>query len=233
MQNKNTNNKLPLKKMISSLLCGLAMSVVVNPVSANHLEHVNRGHQERHYQTLSPYLGIGIGFGGDEIGRFVDSDGDLDKVRSGGGWLLEGGLSLAVDPSTSLRLTTGYQFDIASRLNGDSLFDRLRFDLFMLRSFDAHQFGAGITAHTSVGYSCTINSICEGDVEFDHAIGYTLEYSVKVANYQSYNRSRRSDSTRGMSLGVRYTGIDYRARLNDQFELTDGDTLTGFIGIVF
>lgn len=212
------------------VLCVVIIALFAGRASANHLEQAQ--HHSRHFQTLSPYLGIGLGFGGEEIGRFVDSDGSVDKISSGGGWLLEGGLALAVDPSTSLRLTTGYQFDVATRLNGDSLFDRLRFDLTLLRRFDAHEFGAGITAHTSVGYSCTINSICEGDVEFDHAIGYTLEYSVKVANY-NYDRSGRNIDSRGLSLGLRYTGIDYRARLNNQAELTDGNSVTGFIGFVF
>ncbi len=205
-------------------------ALISSGVSANHTEHSNDSRYRQSFQTLSPYLGVGLGFGGDEIGRFADSNGGVDEIHSGGGWLIEGGLALAVDPSTSLRLSSGYQFDITSRQNGDSLFDRLRFDLTVLRRFDAHEFGVGITSHTSVGYSCSINSICEGDVEFDQTIGYTLEYSVKVAQY---NSARFGGDSRGLSVGVRYTGIDYRARLNNQAELTDGDSVTGFIGIVF
>lgn len=211
----------------TALLCLTGFAGVA---SANHQEPVNN--RQHHYQIVSPYFGLGLGIGGEEIGRFVDSDGHIDRTYSGGGWLLEGGLALAVDPWTRLRATAGYQFDITSRANGDSLFDRLRFDLTLLRRFNNHQVGVGVTTHTSVGYSCTINSICDGDVEFDHAVGYTLEYALNLTDRYSYGSGRRGD-TSGLSLGVRYTGIDYRSRLSNDNELTSGRTLMGFIGVSF
>jgi hypothetical protein len=175
---------------------------------------------------LSTYLGVGLGFGGDEVGRFTDNFGSSETVHSGGGWLLEAGLHLAVDPYTNLRLSGGYQVDGTSRGNGESLFDRLRFDLTMLRSFGAHEFGAGITAHTSVGYRCDITSICAGDVEFNHAVGYTLEYAIRYHIAGAWNGGR------GMRLGLRYTGIDYTPRLQGA-EVLNGNSVTGFLGIVF
>ena len=171
-------------RIIYTLLLSLC-PLLIKFSYANHLEprhqhdnhrHDNRGEWSRPF--LSTYLGVGLGFGGDEIGRFEDNFGYTDKIYGGGGLLLEAGLNLSVDPFTDLRLTGGYQFDGTSRGNGTSLFDRLRFDLTMLRRFGVHDFGIGVTAHTSVGYQCDINSICDGDIEFDHAIGYTLELSL-------------------------------------------------------
>lgn len=222
-------------------LTGLSLMFIAMVSSTAIANHAESGHDRRtqrqaaQYSGLSPYLGIGLGFGGDEIGRFEDSNGDLDVIHSGGGLLLEAGLALAVDGYTSLRLTSGYQLDGTRRLNGDSSFDRIRFDLTLLRHFDAHEIGAGVTAHTSVGYSCTINSICEGDVDFDHAVGFTLEYAVRVGRY-GYYRSDRFGGSRGLRLGVRYTGIDYRPRLpgvTGNADVTNGNTLSGFVGVVF
>ncbi len=208
----------------------LCMFVVSGVASADHQNTVKNRQQP--YQILSPYIGLGLGAGGDEIGRFVDSDGNVERTFSGGGWLLEGGLAFAVAPSTRLRGTAGYQFDITSRANGDSLFDRFRFDLTMLRSINNHQFGVGVTAHTSVGFNCDINSICDGDVEFDHAVGYTLEYALNLTDRYYYRSGRNGDSGR-LSLGVRYTGIDYRPRVDNDDQLTSGNTLMGFIGLTF
>jgi hypothetical protein len=212
--------------------------VLFSVVGANHLEprhqphhrdtdHRHGGYKQNQWRQpyLSTYLGLGLGFGGDEVGRFEDNFGFTDKIYGGGGLLLEAGLNLSVDQDTDLRLTGGYQFDGTSRGNGSSLFDRLRFDLTMLRRFGAHDFGVGVTAHTSVGYSCDINSICEGDVEFDHAIGYTLEYAIRAGGY-------RRGSGQGLRLGVRYTGINYTPRLQDA-DIVSGDSLTGFVGVAF
>lgn len=198
------------------------------------LSTVMADHRDRHAHRpvgwsqpfLSTYLAVGLGFGGDEVGRFTDSQGFSESIHSGGGFLFEGGLNLSVDAYTNLRLSAGYQLDGTSRGNGSSVFDRLRFDLAMLKSYGPHEFGAGVTAHTSVGYRCDITSICEGDVEFNHAVGYTLEYAIRFAGI-GWN-----DAGRGVRLGARYTGIEYTPRLQDA-EVLNGNSITGFIGVTF
>ncbi len=193
------------------------------------------------YRPLGLYLGGGFGAGGNEVGRFSDSSGEIEKVRGGGGFLLEGGLLYAVDPSTALRLTTGYQADGVTRLNGDSTFDRVRFDLTFIRALGPHELGVGVTTHTGVEFNCNISAVCAGDVEFDTALGYTLEYAVNINNgYYSGNRfrNRRGRSNRGMSglrLGLRFTGIEYTPQLSDieNSDIVDGTTLSAFVGVSF
>lgn len=196
-------------------------------VFADHLKP--RHHRERsewRQPYLATYFGVGLGFGGDEVGSFTDSYGVTESIHSGGGFLLEGGINLSVDPYTNLRLSGGYQVDGTSRGNGSSVFDRLRFDLTMLKNLGSHEFGVGITAHTSVGFRCDITSICVEDIDFNHAIGYTLEYAIYQGGWG------RIDSGRGMRLGVRFTGIDYTPRLQGA-EVLSGNSFTGFIGVVF
>ena len=193
------------------------------------------------YRPLGLYLGGGFGAGGNEVGRFSDSSGEIETVRGGGGFLLEGGLLYAVDPSTALRLTAGYQADGVTRFNGDSTFDRVRFDLTFIRALGPHELGIGVTTHTGVEFNCNISAVCDGDVEFDTPLGYTLEYAVNINNgYYSGNRlrKRRGRSNRGMSglrLGLRFTGIEYTPQLSDieNSDIVDGTTLSAFVGVSF
>jgi hypothetical protein len=229
-------------KSFAAMTVALVSSCSATSSFANH-ERVDR-YPDQSYQSYRPlgfYLGGGYGFGGNEVGRFADSSGEIEKVRGGGGLLLEGGLQLAVDPVTALRLTTGYQADGVSRLNGDSTFSRLRFDLTFIRALGPHEFGAGVTAHTSVGYDCNISSVCAGDVEFDSALGYTLEYAVNLNNgyYRGYRygkrRGRWNGDMAGLRLGLRFTGIEYTPRLAnfEQSDIIDGTTLSAFVGVSF
>ncbi len=223
-------------RFIPLAVAGLLLSITGTPALADHLDTKRpvKNSRAMQYGSLSTYLGGGWGFGGDEIGRFADNNGDVEKVRSGGGLLLEGGLLLSLDPGTRVRLTAGYQVDSASRVNGDTSFERIRFDGMLLRGYGPHEFGVGITSHTSVDYSCNISSVCSGDVEFDAAVGYTLEYAVRIGDFSNYRQNRRSGSS-GVRLGLRYTGIEYRPRLADSTveDFKNGNSVLGFVGFNF
>jgi len=225
-----------LKPLFTAAILGLA--VIATSALANHRDHFPRSDQSRQHQVriFSPYLAGGFGVGGDEVGRFEDSRGDIETVRSGGGLLLEGGLRVAVDPWSHLRFTAGYQADGVSRLNGDSVFERTRFDLTLLRSFGYHEFGVGVTAHTNINFRCDISSVCAGDVEFDPAVGFTVEYALRVASPAYYSsRGRGGYNSPALRLGLRYTGIEYTPALLDLStnDVTNADTLMGFVGFSF
>ncbi len=235
-QKPTEHNGMNMKiKMIKSLaLMFLIMIPVITSADHEIIVKPESTVQEDRYRGpyLSPYLAIGYGAGGDVIARFTDQYGDVEKVRSGGGFFIDGGLLMAVDPYTNLRLTGGYEVDSAQRGNGASTFDRIRFDLMLLRQFGASELGVGLTAHTGVGYSCDINSICSGAVEFDSAVGYTVEYALTTYGGASYDRGR--NSLRDARIGLRFTDIEYRPNLNVDLEsdngLVDGTSLSAFIG---
>lgn len=185
---------------------------------------------------ITPYVAVGLGAGGDEIGRFRDGYGDEETVRSGGGFLFEGGLAMALDPLTQLRFTGGYELDTVSRSNGHSTFDRFRFDLMLSRQFGATEWGVGLTSHNGVGYRCDINTICAGDVEFDPAVGFTAEFALTMSGFDyggSYDS--RTNPMRGARLGVRYTDIEYRPKLDGitASDLVNGNALTAFVGFAW
>jgi len=186
---------------------------------------------------VSPYFGGGVGFGGEEVGAFFDGFGNTETVRAGGGGLIEGGLLYTFLPSTGLRLTIGYQSDGASRFNGSSTFERLRFDLAFIRAFGRNELGIGVTGHTLVTFRCDIRSVCGFDNDFDNAVGITLEYAYNFGRRFSpiRHRSRAVGSLAGLRLGVRFTGIEYDSRDDDILDSDefDGNTLTGFIGVSF
>jgi len=211
---------------------------------SRHRSH-DKGHKRAHERTrsayngglyLTPYLAVGLGGGGDEVGRFEDNFGDVETVRSGGGFFMEGGVLLALDSYTRLRFTGGYEVDSVGRLNGDSSFDRVRFDAMLLRNFGFQELGIGVTAHTGVGFNCDINTICTGDVEFDNAVGLTAEYALTTFNMRSGGLyDRRLYPLRDARLGVRFTGIEYRPEINGDPDLRtlDGSSISLFFGFAF
>jgi len=192
---------------------------------------------------LTTYVAGGFGSGGDVMGRFTDNYGDTDRIRSGGGFMFEGGLLAALDTSTMLRLTAGYEIDTTGRTNGESTFDRVRFDLMFLRNFGGHELGVGATAHTGVGYRCDINSICSGDFEFDDALGYTIEYALTSLDNTAFSGSQvesRLHPLRNARLGLRFTDIEYQplsgvntTNASTPGEIIDGKSLSLFLGFAF
>ena len=212
-----------------SVLTALLALPFVTTAEANHeLPRSERGGQHTaYYRSVFPYISVAASFGGDEIGRFEDSFGDIEKVTGGGGGHITGGFLFAFDPWTSARLTAGYQADSVSRLNGESSLDRVSFEITALKSYRFHEFGAGLVMHTGIQYDCNINSVCAGDVAFDPAVGYAFEYAYRFGGY----RGGSYPSATGLRLGVRYTAIEYNPEVGSAS--VDGSSLAGFIGLAF
>lgn len=201
----------------------------------------NAGNQESKQRFRRPlvtlYFGGGFGSGGDVVGRFTDNFGDTDRVRSGGGVYIEGGLLAAIDSLTFLRLTAGYETDRTDRFNGEASFDRTRLDLTVLRKFGVLELGAGLTAHVGVDFDCSINTICSDGTEFDDAIGYTLETALTSftpwSRYRS-QREKRLHPLRTARFGLRFTDIEYSPDSRSAGAINNGDldgkSLSLFVG---
>lgn len=217
-----------LKQSVIVLAAVLASGVAM----ANHNSGPGHRHGHHHsgggFRPISPYFAVGYGFGGDEIGSFEDSNGDVEKIRAGGGGHIDGGVIAALDPWTSVRFTGGYKATSVSRVNGDTTFERVQFGITALRTHGFHEFGLGLTFHTGVRYDCNIDTFCAGDVDFESALGYTVEYAIKPVPHGRHGVYGRN----GLRLGVRYTGIEYTPELAGA-EVLNGNSLGGFIGISF
>jgi hypothetical protein len=213
-----------------TLLCLVGLSFS-HATLANH--ETNRSHSHRHSSygpTLNTWLSAGYSLGGDELGRFATSDGSVESIRAGRGGSFSAGLIVAMDPWSSVRLSGGYQRNSLARLNGDTAFDSVQFGASVLRSHRMHEFGAGLTLHTGVSFDCNIDTDCSGQVDFDAAVGYTLEYALKVGHYYGGRRGG-SGADQGLRIGVRYTGIEYQPQISGA--PVDGSSLGGFVGLVF
>ena len=189
--------------------------------------------------ALSPYFAAGGGTGGDTIGRFRSSFSGFERIRAGGGFFIEGGLSFAILPKTQLRLTGGYEVDNATQFAGEAEFDRIRFDAVLVGNFGIHDVGVGVTGHTNVGFRCDIISVCAGSVDFDDAVGFTVEYAIKPFGYRFSRKSsnRQVSRSRGPRLGLRYTDIDYELQPGGDTSLISGDldgqSFSAFFGFSF
>ena len=229
-------------------LFGLSLLVVANPAAANSKVIITKEQPRSQSRVqsraqlskpfLSPYFAAGAGTGGDTVSRFSGGFRGSDRVRAGGGFFLEGGVVLTIAPLTQLRLTGGYEIDGTSRFIGDSTFDRVRFDAVLLRNFGIHDLGIGLTGHTGVGFDCDIVSVCSSNVDFDSAVGYTLEYGINPYGYNFGRKSRRrASSFQGVRFGLRFTDIDYRPEAGSDLSIidgvVDGKSLSGFFGFSF
>ncbi len=221
---------MSILKPISTLLCLVTLSFT-GTAFANHETSRPHSHQRAGYgPTLNTWLSAGYALGGEELGRFETSSGSIERIRAGKGGSFSAGLIVSMDPWSSLRFSGGYQRGSLARINGDTAFDSVQFGASVLRSHRMHEFGAGLTLRTGVSYDCNIDTVCAGEVDFDAAFGYTLEYALRVGNYY---RGRRGGfgTGQGLRIGVRYTGIEYQPQVGGA--PVDGSSLGGFVGLVF
>ncbi|MFT3929493.1 MAG: outer membrane beta-barrel protein [Spongiibacteraceae bacterium] len=145
----------------------------------------------------------GFTAGGDKVATIEFEDGDTADVRAGGEFLLGAGVDYRFSPNWELQLTLNYQVDREKADNGDASFHRMPIDLLGFYSQGPHRFGGGLTYHMNSEFETDFDDFDENSsVDFDDALGLVLEYDYFVSE--------------ALSLGVRYTDIEYKVTGSSQ-----------------
>lgn len=176
-----------MKKVLTAVsLLAIALSASADPTATD----ANLG---AHFVLTG-----GLTYGGDKIATIDYEDGDDANIRAGSLFLLGLGGDYRFSPNWELQLTVNYQFDQANAENGDASFHRLPVDLLGFYRQGSHRFGGGVTYHINPEFEADFDDIDgDFDVDFDNALGLVVEYDYFF--------------TDSVSLGVRYTSIEYEA----------------------
>ena len=149
------------------------------------------------------YAGIGYDLGGDKVEKVEFSDGSTQSVYAGAGFNFALGADVDLSEDTMARATVGMKIDSVTAENGDATLSRVPLELLGYKFWGDHGLGGGLSYHTSVGYDCDFSGVCDYSVDLDNEMGFVIEYLY---------RSRREDSNKGFSVGVRTGfGFDYEA----------------------
>lgn len=167
------------------------------------------------------YAGVGLDAGGDEVAKVKLSDGSSEAIDAGAGVSFTLGADIDLSEDTMLRATLGYKFDNVSAENGDMTFSRVPLEVLGYRFWGEHGIGGGLGYHTAVKFDCDFSGVCNDSVDLDDELGLIVEYLY---------RSRREDSNKGFSIGVR-AGLGYEYQADGGGGSVDGNYLGVNLGI--
>ncbi len=175
----------------------LSASLVVSLLSAASLATADESSRESRFAGT---IYTGLTFGGDDLATvdYIDDDGDdvySDDVQAGGLLVLGGGISYTSSLPYELRATAGYHWDSADADDGSIDFERTVFDFLAFYAPGKHRVGGGLTYHTNINFEAKADYSGSVEVEYEDEVGFMLEYDYVF--------------TRWISVGVRYTFIDY------------------------
>ena len=200
-----------MKHILRGFFFGAALTAVLAVVSphADALE----------VTAVHPYFEFGLEFGGDELAEEGGGYGPV-KTNAGGGLDFTAGalLNLRGENRTGdLLIALGYLDNSGDEV--DLSANRLEVIYFFTGDRSPHRFGIGPTIHFNTRLkldpdpvdNCIVNcfdsSFPEGTTKFDDAVGLTIRYE--------FNLFPQYDDGGGVTLGVRYTAIEYESRVDD------------------
>ena len=166
---------------------------------------------------VQPIFKFGVELGGDSLVETLTED-----LNAGGGLYLGAGISITdSDPDALVyRATIGYLFDDIefTQPSGDASTNAVPLNLGVFKQFDNHEFGLGLAYYIGPSFdisSSNCNTTGCVTIDFDDALGFTLEYNYNFDN--------------SAFVGVKYTNIDYKIE-----DLTiDASSIGLYIGASF
>jgi hypothetical protein len=147
-------------------------------------------------QEVRPVFKVGIDTGGDTVVTALFTNGSTKSIKANELLFLAGGVSiLNDDKNLQAEVTLGIKLDSITASNGDIDFTRYPLDALVFYRESKFRVGGGLTYHFSPKVSGS--GVAGGvNVNFKDALGVILQ-----ADYLIW---------RGMSVGLRYTILDYK-----------------------
>ena len=198
-------------QIVKRTLWHLPLIVLLHAASAN-AEH-DRRHYDASQQGWSGLAQLAFTFGGDEVDEvpieeYYGNDVENEDIKAGELMLLSGGVKYT-HQNVDLQLTIGYLGDGVAGDNGDADFTRWPIELLAFVNTGRVRLGAGATAHMNPRYDVDIDELPDETIDFHNAIGFIVQVDYII--------------WRGLSAGVRFTGIEYEAEGSS--DKVDGDSV--------
>lgn len=164
---------------------------------------------------VRPMLKAAADFGGDTLINVTFTDGSTQSIRANELLSLGGGVSIVNDAGDiETELTLSYKFRTVTASNGDVTFSRWPLDALVFYRLPDLRLGGGLTFH--LGPELSGSGFAGGlNLNFDDALGLLLQADYRV--------------TPKINLGVRYTSLDYKLRVNG----ASATVRSNGVGIVF
>lgn len=175
--------------------------------------------QSRPGETVRPFFGMGLTFGGDRLEEFDFSNGTSSTVRTGGIIHLQAGVDVALGGPISMQANIGYHADSANGSNGDYEFTRMPVELlafvsltdsFRLGGGVRHAFDAQVNSSGAVGgfdsdFKARTGIVVEGEYFFAERVSVKVRaVSEKFEGKSGVYRGRTFDATHGGVYGSFY-----------------------------
>ena len=167
---------------------------------------------------ISPFVSMGITFGGDTLDETPVGDPKLKKfasIKAGQFMYFSAGATVPVLQSGDweVQSSIGYWFDSVQTGGHELRFRRLPIDVLLARSFDkSWRVLGGLTYHLSPERRCTLDNCAQPSATFKNATGVVVEADWLFGGVVT--RVVGADEPRPTKLwmGVRMTLIDYETR---------------------
>lgn len=195
------------------------------PARNNNRATPARGNQQHrnHYGTLiRPVLSFGYDFGGERVGSATFDDGSNENLDANQGVNFAGGISVPLQQGLSLQSTVGYHTGSVDAPNGDMRWSNFPWETTLQAQVNQITLGGGVVYHVNPKFKSGGVLTELGDYKFDDAMGFQVQAAWSPYSY---------NNTADLSLGVKYTSVDFE--LNDSDTEIDGDTLGVFMSYKF
>lgn len=163
-------------------------------------------------------LSTGLTGDGDELGEVYTystfGSRDSETIYAGSLWYIGVGVEFLFENDLSLEMLLGYHFDSVDGDDGSVGFDRIPLDLNVIKTFDKHRVGLGLSYHVSPEFD--LADAGGPTFEFDDALGLSLNYGYQFD---------------GFILGFKYLSIDYELDNINGFGVGTGEVDGSYFGI--
>jgi hypothetical protein len=146
---------------------------------------------------VKPLFKAGIDFGGDTIAQVTFTDGSTDSIKANDGFYIGGGALIGTGiENVEVELSLAYKYSSINASNGDITWTRFPAEALVFYRFPNFRVGGGPTYHLSpkLEGSGVVGGL---NVSVDNALGVVLQADYLL--------------TRTITLGGRYTLLDYKA----------------------
>lgn len=151
---------------------------------------------------IRPLFKAGYDFGGDTLVTVVFTDGSTHSIKSNDGLYLGGGISILNEArNIETEVSLSFKFDTISADNGDVDWTRFPLDVLVFYRMPKLRVGGGATYHINPKLDGS-GAASNVDLKFDNALGLILQADYFVMETKTLT----------MSLGVRYTALEYKVK---------------------